>query len=82
MAAGCPVVTSNVSSLPEVAGDAALLVDPYDVDAIAEAIQSVCSDSSLAADLAKRGRTRAGAFTWERCAEQVACIYRNVVARK
>jgi glycosyltransferase involved in cell wall biosynthesis len=82
MAAGCPVVTSNVSSLPEVAGDAALLVDPYDVDSIAEAIQSLCSDSSLASDLAKRGRTRARTFTWERCAEQVACIYRNVVARK
>jgi glycosyltransferase involved in cell wall biosynthesis len=82
MAAGCPVVTSNVSSLPEVAGDAALLVDPYDVDTIAEAIKSLCSDFSLAADLVKRGRTRARAFTWERCAEQVACIYQRVVARK
>jgi len=79
MAANCPVVTSNVYSLPEVAGDAALLVDPYDVDAIAEAIESICLDDSLAADLAKRGRTRARAFTWKRCAEQVAGIYRSVV---
>jgi glycosyltransferase involved in cell wall biosynthesis len=82
MASGCPVVTSNVSSLPEVAGDAALLVDPYDVDDIAEAIKSLCSDSSLATDFAKRGRARAKAFTWERCAEQVACIYQNVIERK
>jgi len=82
MAAGCPVVTSNVSSLPEVAGDAALLVDPYDVDSIAEAMEALCTDFSLAADFIKKGRTRARAFTWERCAEQVACIYQNVIERK
>lgn len=79
MASGCPVVTSNVSSLPEVAGDAALLVDPYDVDNIAEAIKSLCTDSSLVADLVRRGQTRARAFTWERCAEQVASIYQRVL---
>lgn len=79
MAAGCPVVTSNVYSLPEVTGDAALLIDPYDVDEIAEAIKSVCLDHSLADTLVKRGRSRAKKFSWDRCAEQVAKIYRSVV---
>ena len=78
MAAGCPVVTSNISSLPEVAGDAALLVDPYDVNAIAEAIHAVCSDAALAEDLVKRGRARAERFTWERCAEQVTGVYQDI----
>jgi len=79
MASGCPVVTSNVYSLPEVAGDGALLVDPYSVDAIAEAIRLVCLDSSFASNLAERGLARASGFTWMRCAEQVVEIYRSVV---
>jgi len=78
MAAGCPVITSNVSSLPEVAGDAAVLVDPMDVDEIAEAIRSVCQDGGFASDLAERGRARARSFTWSRCAEETAAVYRAV----
>lgn len=79
MAAGCPVVTSNVFSLPEVAGDAAILVDPQNVDAIANAIQTICKDEAIAQDLARRGIARARTFTWKRCAEQVSEIYRGVV---
>ncbi len=78
MAAGCPVVTSNVSSLPEVAGEAALLVDPMDLTAMADAIQTICLDESLAESLIARGRARAATFTWDRCAEQVARVYRSV----
>ena len=78
MAAGCPVVTSNVYSLPEVAGDAALLIDPYNVDEIAEAIESVCLDASLKTDLVRRGLARAKTFTWDRCAGKVAAIYESV----
>ncbi|MDA3896034.1 MAG: glycosyltransferase family 1 protein [Desulfobacteraceae bacterium] len=78
MAAGCPVVTSNVYSLPEVVGDAALFVDPYSVAEIAAAIQSVCLDASLKTDLVRRGRARAKTFTWDRCAGKVAAIYESV----
>lgn len=79
MASGCPVITSNVYSLPEVAGDAALLVDPYDVDAIAEAIRSVCQDGTLAARLVEKGRERVKEFSWEKCAGMVLDVYRGVV---
>lgn len=79
MAAGCPVVTSDVYSLPEVVGDAALLVDPYKVDEIAEAIKTVCLDESMATDLRKRGLERVATFTWEKCAEKVAGVYRSVI---
>ena len=81
MAAGCPVITSNVSSLPEVAGDAALLVDPFDVDAIAEAIRTVCTDDRFDSELATRGRSRARMFTWDQCAEKVAAVYEAVATR-
>jgi alpha-1,3-rhamnosyl/mannosyltransferase len=71
MASGTPSLTSTTSSLPEVAGDAALLVPPTDVAAIADALLRLVTDSSLRADLARRGRTRALQFTWERTAEQM-----------
>ena len=64
MACGTPVVTSNVSSLPEVAGGAALLVDPYDVDAIADGIVRAVTDETLRADLIARGTERARSFSW------------------
>lgn len=73
MACGTPVVTSNVSSLPEVAGDAALLVDPYDVDALAAGITRALTDEALRADLAARGRARAREFSW---AQSVAAMHR------
>ena len=79
MAQGCPVVTSNVYSLPEVAGDAALLVDPRSVDEIAEAIRAVCKDSGLAADLVARGKERVGQFSWTTCAHGVVDVYRSVL---
>lgn len=79
MANGTPVVTSNVSSLPEVAGNAALLVDPYDVASIAEGIRRAVTDEALRADLIARGHTRAREFSWARAAADTLAVYREVV---
>ena len=64
MASGTPVITSNVSSLPEVVGDAALMIDPYEPDAIADAMRRVLTDEGLRADLRRRGLARAREFSW------------------
>ncbi len=78
MACGTPVLTSNVSSLPEVAGDAAVLVPPTDVDAIAEGLARLLEDGALRADLAERGARRAAEFSWERCARETLAVYEAV----
>jgi glycosyltransferase involved in cell wall biosynthesis len=78
MASGTPVVTSNVSSLPEVAGDAALLVDPYSPQAIADGIERVLGDDNLRCDLRKRGLARARQFSWAASVRRVHEIYREV----
>jgi glycosyltransferase involved in cell wall biosynthesis len=79
MACGSPVITSNVSSLPEVAGDAGLLVPPGDSDAIACALERILTDDGLRHDLARRGLARAGQFSWEACAAQHVDVYRAVL---
>ncbi|HET7087915.1 MAG TPA: glycosyltransferase family 1 protein [Anaerolineae bacterium] len=71
MACGTPVICSSTSSLPETAGDAALLVDPIDVDAIASAIDRMTSDSALRWKLIARGYLQAGKFTWQACAKKI-----------
>lgn len=71
MAVGTPVLTSNVSSLPEVAGDAAILVNPYNIDDIADGIIKLHTDSSLRAHYINKGLERSKMFTWEKCAEVV-----------
>jgi glycosyltransferase involved in cell wall biosynthesis len=78
MASGTPVVTSNVSSLPEVAGDAAILVDPYDPRAIADGIYRVLTDEHLRRDLRRKGVARAGMFSWEQSVRRVRAIYDEV----
>ena len=75
MASGTPVVTSNVSSLPEVAGDAAVLVDPYDPAAIADGIQRVLTDETLRADLVRKGLARAKQFSWDQSVRRIREIY-------
>jgi glycosyltransferase involved in cell wall biosynthesis len=75
MACGTPVVTSNISALPETAGDAALLVDPLDDLALAEAIARIVEDRVLAEDLAARGQKRAKAFTWGETARRTWAVY-------
>jgi len=78
MACGSPVVTSNVSSLPEVAGGAALLVDPYDEDAIAHGIVRAVTDETLRADLIARGHERARSFSWAQSVKKIHDIYMQV----
>jgi glycosyltransferase involved in cell wall biosynthesis len=80
MASGTPVVTSNVSSLPEVAGDAAVLVNPYDPGAIAEGIYRVLTDEQLRRGLRQRGLARARQFSWEDSARRVREVYQQVGA--
>ena len=80
MACGTPVVTSNVSSLPEVTGDAALLVDPTDASAIAAAITRVVSEPALREELRARGLARARQFSWERSVKEIRDIYLQVAA--
>lgn len=79
MACGTPVVASNVSSVPEVAGDAALLIDPYDVDQIRDNIVRLLSDETLRKDLALRGRSQVRQFTWDRAAQKLANVYTKLL---
>ena len=78
MASGTPVVTSNVSSLPEVAADAAVLVDPLDPAAIADGIYRVLTDRALQSELRAKGLARARQFSWEHSVRRVRQIYREV----
>jgi len=78
MAAGAPVVTSNVSSLPEVVGDAALLIDPMDPGSIADAMARILTDATLRADLIRRGHERVKSFSWEASVKRVRAVYGEV----
>ena len=79
MACGTPVITSNLSSLPEVAGDAALLVDPYDVSAISDAIVAIASNAETRARLIAGGFHQVTKFTWTRAATQLMSIYHDML---
>jgi glycosyltransferase involved in cell wall biosynthesis len=80
MSRGVPCVVSTASSLPEVAGDAALGIDPTDQEGLADAIERVLTDRDLADDLARRGRERAAGFSWDRTARDTLDVYREVTA--
>jgi glycosyltransferase involved in cell wall biosynthesis len=80
MACGVPVVASDRGGLVEVAGGAALVVDPHDPDALADALRRVLEQPELAADLRRRGLERSAAHTWERCAEATVGAYRDALA--
>lgn len=79
MACGCPVITSNASSLPEVVGEAGIMVDPYNVQWLADAIQQVLEDTVLAQDIRQRGLERAKLFSWQRCARETLAVYHQVL---
>jgi glycosyltransferase involved in cell wall biosynthesis len=78
MACGTPVVCSNVSSLPEVVGDAALTFDPHDLDSMAAAIQDVLGDAELRRAMVVRGYERAASFTWAQSARKVLSVLESV----
>ena len=80
MACGAPVITSNTSSIPEVAGDAALLIDPHDAHHLAEAIIQVLSQPDLAEDLAEKGQIQAAKFSWQKTAQATAEVYRTLLS--
>jgi glycosyltransferase involved in cell wall biosynthesis len=80
MASGCPVVTSNCSSMPEVAGGAAVLVDPTNVESIAEGLGRVWQDEQLRRELIARGLARAARFTWDATASETLKLYDRVLA--
>lgn len=77
-AAGLPVISSNTTSIPEVAGDAAMLVNPNQTEEISAAMQRLAEDDALAADMAERGRKRVEEFSWAVCARQTLDVYRNL----
>lgn len=79
MASGCPVITSNNSSLPEVAGNAALLVDGTKVLELKEAIIKICTDNQLRQDLKNKGYIRAKQFTWDNNALKTYSVYKNIL---
>jgi glycosyltransferase involved in cell wall biosynthesis len=79
MAAGAPVITSNVSSLPEVAGDAGFLVDPHSVTAIRDALGQLLADAPHRQALRGAGRARAAQFSWERTASEIRGVLRSIV---
>lgn len=78
MACGVPVLASSVSSLPEVVGDAGMMVDPQDVDAISAGMARLWQDQALRRDLAAKGLERARSFSWERTASQTFSVYRQL----
>lgn len=80
MARDVPVATSNCSSLPEVAGDAALLFDPRDPSAIAACVDRLLADAELRAQCVERGRARVAAFPWQATAEATLDVYRRAIA--
>lgn len=80
MAVGTPVVASNVSCLPEILGDAALLVDPSNLRAFSDAVESVLADGAVRERLIQAGRRHAMDFTWDRCAEDTMKVYEAVLA--
>ncbi len=78
MAAGTPVITSNISACPEVAGDAGLCVDPYDVEAMADAVRRLVEDDALHLRMRGAGRNRAAELTWDRAAERMLRLYHSL----
>jgi len=79
MACDCPVVTSNLSSIPEVCSNAALLVDPHDPAGLADAIFRILAHSCLKKSLVEKGRMRATGFSWKRTAEETVRIYNSLI---
>ena len=82
MACGVPVICSNASSLPEIAGAAALLFDPGEPAELAAAIERVLADAAFRGELAERGRCQAAKFTWQRAAERTLAVYADVAGRR
>ena len=79
MQCGCPVITSNAASLPEVVGDQGIMVDPYDVDTLADTIYAVLTNDDQAAAMRQNGFERAKQFSWKACAQQTIQAYQKAL---
>ena len=82
MACGCPVIASNVSSLPEVVGEAGLLVDPYNVEALARAIRTVLDDDELKREMSRKSIAQAQKFSWTRAGAELLAVCQEVAERQ
>jgi alpha-1,3-rhamnosyl/mannosyltransferase len=82
MACGCPVISSSASSLPEVAGDAAILVDPQHPETFAQEIERVLNNPALWQELHSRGLRQAARFSWDRAARETVRVYQSVVLQQ
>jgi len=80
MACGCPVVTSNTSSLPEVVGEAGIMFNPLDTDSLVEVMRQVLTDSKLRDDMVTKGLEQAKQFSWERTARETQEVYNKVAS--
>ena len=78
MACGAPCLVSRVASIPEIAGDAALFVDPHDTEGIGRAMGKLAGDRDLRLELARKGREQAKKFSWEKCARETLEVYRSI----
>ncbi|MCX7680021.1 MAG: glycosyltransferase family 4 protein [Spirochaetes bacterium] len=81
-ACGCPVITSDVSSCPEVAGDGALVVNPYDVAQISNAMELVVCNSKVKKELIARGKENVKNYSWERCAKELLAVFEEIYVKK
>lgn len=79
MASGCPVIASNTSSLPEVVSDAGILINPYNIDEIANAMYEVLNDDCLRENMIKKGLKRANLFSWDKTAKETIKLYNQLV---
>ena len=82
MQCGVPVISSNTSSLPEVVGDAGILIDPKDKDQLCQAMLNILTDESLRENLKQKGLERAKQFSWKKCADQTVEIYKKIIDSK
>jgi glycosyltransferase involved in cell wall biosynthesis len=80
MSCGCPVITSNTSSLPEVVGNAGIMVDPNDVDLLCDKMYQILSNDSLGEELRKKGLNRAKLFNWDKTASETLRIYEEIIS--
>ena len=78
MRCGTAVISSNVSSIPEVVGDAGILVDPNNMSELADAMETITSDDRLREDLRRQGLARSQLFSWQRCCEDTVNVYRTI----
>ena len=81
MSVGVPVVTSNISSMPEIVGDAAVLVDPYNVNSIKEGVEKVLTDSKLRSRLSDAGYEQSKIFSWERSARETLLVFEEALSK-